>query len=578
MAISTNGTVLARLAGGLYNTVMSNATYSEVASASIDVNALANTLYSRDFAKSTDLAVATTLLANLGLAGQAGLDAWVAAQLTAAGAANKGAKIVSLLNDFAALTTDVTWGTYASAFNTKVDAALAASQTTGSTTSTFDQAGVVTPTAQTYELSTSINSFLGTSLGDVFDASTTDSLSALDSIDGGAGNDTLNAALSSTTMPTFSKLTNIETIAIDASGAGFTIDTSTGYTGLTSLSVTDTASGAVSITGAATTALTFGGVTSGAAVTLAGGTTQTISNTGAATITSGTAAGAVSITAASLGAGTVAVTKGTDVTVTATGVLSGGSITVGSSTAAPTGAVVVTATEPLVTTSAAGAITVTGGTKVTVTQTTTSAVAANTSTATSGAVSVTGTSATTEVSVSQSTPVTAAAAKVAVASVASTSGSNTGAITTRSVAAVTEKSAIVAGAVTISDATATAGTQASTAGTISTVTLANFGSSTISSNALSTLNLSGTGGTLGITTGLTTPTNTTLSLNVNGLTGSTITDSTASGGGSGYTTLKIDTGATTASSIAQIAAVDVTALNVSGSNVNSFIYCADCSC
>ena len=87
MAISTNGTVIARLAGGLYNTVMSNATYLEVAA--LDPSTLANTLYSRDFAKSTDLSVATTLLANLGLSAEAGLDAWVAAQLTAAGAANK---------------------------------------------------------------------------------------------------------------------------------------------------------------------------------------------------------------------------------------------------------------------------------------------------------------------------------------------------------------------------------------------------------------------------------------------------------------------------------------------------------
>jgi hypothetical protein len=152
MAISTNGTVIARLAGGLYNTVMSNATYLEVASQ--DPSTLANTLYARDFAKSTDLAVATTLLANLGLASQAGLDAWVAAQLTAAGAANKGAKIVSLLNDFAGLASDATWGTYATAFNTKVDAALAASQKTGSVEAKFEAAGTVASTAATFTLTT----------------------------------------------------------------------------------------------------------------------------------------------------------------------------------------------------------------------------------------------------------------------------------------------------------------------------------------------------------------------------------------------------------------------------------------
>jgi hypothetical protein len=136
MAISTNGTVIARLAGGLYNTVMSNATYYEVAL--LDPSALANTLYTRDFAKSTDLAVATTLIANLGLSATVGLDNWVAGQLTAAGAANKGAKVVSLLNDFAGMTADTTYGAAATAFNTKVDAALAASQKTGSVESKFE--------------------------------------------------------------------------------------------------------------------------------------------------------------------------------------------------------------------------------------------------------------------------------------------------------------------------------------------------------------------------------------------------------------------------------------------------------
>ena len=185
MAISTNGTVVARLAGGLYNTVLSNATYSEVASASLDISALANTLYSRDFANSTDLAVATTLLANLGLAGQAGLDVWVAAQLTAAGAANKGAKIVTLLNDFAGLASDVTWGTYATAWNTKVDAALAAAQTSGSLTGVFANAGAAT--AKAFDLTSSINTFVGTALNDTFTGVPT----SLDNIDGGAGDDTL---------------------------------------------------------------------------------------------------------------------------------------------------------------------------------------------------------------------------------------------------------------------------------------------------------------------------------------------------------------------------------------------------
>ena len=218
MAISTNGTVIARLAGGLYNTVMSNATYLEVASQ--DPSTLANTLYARDFAKSTDLAVATTLLANLGLAGQAGLDAWVAAQLTAAGAANKGAKIVSLLNDFAGLASDATWGTYATAFNTNVDAALAASQKTGSVEAKFESAGSVASTAATFTLTTGIDkgtSFTGGAGNDTFNA-TVATIGTSDSLDGGAGTDSLviDDTVAVTALPT---TTSIEKVTVTSTGA-----------------------------------------------------------------------------------------------------------------------------------------------------------------------------------------------------------------------------------------------------------------------------------------------------------------------------------------------------------------------
>ena len=135
MAISTNGTVLARLAGGLYNQTLSNATYNEVVAvvkSAADINTLANDLYARDFAGKSDLAVATTLVSNLGLSSIAGLNNWVSAQLTAAGASGKGAKIISLLNDLSNLTSDATYGSYATAFNAKTDAALALSQTAAS--------------------------------------------------------------------------------------------------------------------------------------------------------------------------------------------------------------------------------------------------------------------------------------------------------------------------------------------------------------------------------------------------------------------------------------------------------------
>ncbi len=216
MAISTNGTVLTRLAGALYNTQMSNATYSEVKA--LDPAALANTLYARDFGSSTDLAVATTLVTNLGLTSVTGLANWVAAQLTAAGTGNKGAKVVDLLNSFAQMTADTTYGAYATAFNTKVDAALVLSQTTGNAGGTFAAAGVVVPTVPanlSFVLTSSVNSFTGGAGDDTFTADNTgtDVTSTADALNGGTGSDTLEV-FSDGAAGALPALTSVETLNV----------------------------------------------------------------------------------------------------------------------------------------------------------------------------------------------------------------------------------------------------------------------------------------------------------------------------------------------------------------------------
>jgi len=184
MAISTNGTVLARVAGALYNTQMSNATYKEVAA--MDPTSLVNALYVRDFSSATDTAVATTLVTNLGLTSVAGLTNWVAAQLTAAGA-NKGAKVVDLLNGFAQLTSDTTYGAAATAFNTKVDASLALSQTDGNKGGTFAAAGTAPVASATFTLTTG---------NDVADANSAFRGSLVDSFRFTSGNETVSAGIS----------------------------------------------------------------------------------------------------------------------------------------------------------------------------------------------------------------------------------------------------------------------------------------------------------------------------------------------------------------------------------------------
>jgi len=238
MAISTNGTVLTRLAGALYNTQMSNATYEEVKA--LDPASLANTLYARDFSSVSDTTVAGTLVSNLGLSTVAGLSNWVAAQLTAAGSA-KGAKIVELLNGFAQMSADATYGAASTAFNTKVDSALALSQKAGNAGGTFSSIST-TVSGATFTLTTGTDNFTGASASDTFDgslnASGNQTYSVTDLIDGGLGNDTANLTFTTAGAGTYvpEVLKNVETVNLTAAGTTtFNFVNATGVTKATNL-------------------------------------------------------------------------------------------------------------------------------------------------------------------------------------------------------------------------------------------------------------------------------------------------------------------------------------------------------
>jgi len=261
MPISTNGVIVTRLAGALYNQQLSNATYNEVLSAfnsPAALNSLANYLISTDFASKTDLQIANTIVTNLGLSSVAGVANWVSAQLTAAGSAGKGAKIISLLNDFSNIdATDVTYGALASAFNNKVDAAQALSQTSSNTGSTFAAAGTV---GKSFPLTTSADigaAFTGSAGDDTFSAvigtngtvagGTT--LNPGDNLIGGTGTDTLSVSISGTntaaqTTSSFS-MTGIETLNVnnyETSGADLsTIDLALA-SGLSTIALTGSSS------------------------------------------------------------------------------------------------------------------------------------------------------------------------------------------------------------------------------------------------------------------------------------------------------------------------------------------------
>ncbi len=229
---------------------------------------------------------------------------------------------------------------------------------------------------------------------------------------------------------------------------------------------------------------------------------------------------AITVTSTGTSSAAATINGGSTVSFTATG-SSGGSISVGGTTAA-SGAVTVSNTTAGAV--AAGSISVTGGTSVTVTQAATNAV--NT-TSTNGAVTVTGNANTTTVSV------TSAAAKTAAAAVAGVNASS----------------------VTITDVNAGSTTAA---GKITSATVNNFTTLSINDNALTTLSVSGGSGNIIIdNSGLTTPTNRTLGLTINGQTGGTLDDADI------YTTLNVTTTGTD-STLANVTFGAATALNVAG--------------
>jgi len=99
------------------------------------------------------------------------------------------------LNDYANLTSDATYGSYATSFNAKVAAGLVQSQTTGAAGGAYASADVVAVVNKSLTLTTGVDTTLVGGAGDdTFNATNTTAsttLTAGDSLVGGAGTDTL---------------------------------------------------------------------------------------------------------------------------------------------------------------------------------------------------------------------------------------------------------------------------------------------------------------------------------------------------------------------------------------------------
>jgi hypothetical protein len=302
MAITTNGLQLARIAGAAFNQQLSASDYSEILAANktaAELDAWANAAVAAEFKGKTTTNIATTLLANLGLSTVVGLDAWVAAQLTAGGGVAKaGATLLSMLNDFSNMTADVTFGASATTFNTKATASQLLSQTAGTATGTYAAVSAATPVAA-YTLLSGVDLKTTGAGDDVFtsvNTSTSQTLNAGDNINGGTGNDTLNiTSTSALTAGTGVTSTGIESVVITATAADFSLD-ATSMTGITSVTNSGSTSAAlVSVTGlTAKVAVNLTGNNNSTTITHAptavAGTADTLALTlnGANTTTAGT--------------------------------------------------------------------------------------------------------------------------------------------------------------------------------------------------------------------------------------------------------------------------------------------------
>ncbi len=155
---------------------------------------------------------------------------------------------------------------------------------------------------KTFTLTTGADTVDGTGGDDTINGGTADSWSSFDNIDGGDGTDSMTALLTGTIVPGASTLTGVENLTVNTSGAGFTIDT-TSYTGLTHLKLTDSAAGAISVTGATTTQATILG-TGVSSVDVIGTGGDLSVTTGAATVKIGQTAVINALTSATVVGGT----------------------------------------------------------------------------------------------------------------------------------------------------------------------------------------------------------------------------------------------------------------------------------
>ena len=276
--LPTNAAQVQQFAVALYGIKVGTATMAAVQADITNVGGLnkaLNAYYTASFGSSTTAAVAATVAANLGLTGTAATDAaaYITAVLNGTSASARGEAIQGVLNLFSTLTSNATFGAAATAWNTKVEAAIAY---TGAGDAAVVAGAAVDGSA--FTLTTGVDTFVGTAGNDSFVASNT-TLTLLDNLSGGAGTDTLAIT--------------------DASATAFTLPVTTStFAGIENFAITHIAD-ATAATDAVTADLS--NVADARSVTIVnGGSTPNVTVTGSGNLTSvtidgGAAAGAVGV-------------------------------------------------------------------------------------------------------------------------------------------------------------------------------------------------------------------------------------------------------------------------------------------
>jgi Ca2+-binding RTX toxin-like protein len=265
MAFPTSANQVQAFAGAMYGVQIGSVTMAQVnndVAAYGGLTTALNNYYSASFGSVATSTVAATVAANLGLTGAALTEGanYVTARLNAAAPNARGAVIADILNLFAGLASDATFGAAATAWNTKVNAAAVY-------TAAADVAiGTVVAAANTiFTLTTSVDtgaSFTGSTGDDTFNgvianvgaANTTGTtFQAGDHINGGAGTDTLSISVAGGNAGTNAAvtITGIEKVLVsNVNAAGQSISLSLADSALTTVGhLSSNTNGATTFTG-----------------------------------------------------------------------------------------------------------------------------------------------------------------------------------------------------------------------------------------------------------------------------------------------------------------------------------------